>query len=243
MSQTFTLKGRSNCLEAYFVPPVELHENYDYSLALISLNTWNTIPNIEPGKNKIYYRDLHDQKERIIKIPTGSYELADIETFIHKEICKADASEEEKNQILSLKPNNNTLQCEIKSIHEINFQPSDSIAKLLGFSNKILEANKLHTSDLPVEIIQVVTIRVECNIISGSYYSNNPSHTLFEFSPTVDPGYSINIEPRNLIFLPVNRKRIDNITLTLLDQDSRPVNFRGEEVVVRLELRRNGSSI
>ena len=111
MSQTFTLKGRSNCLEAYFVPPIELHENYDYSLALISLNTWNSIPNIEPGKNKIYYRD-RDQQERIIKIPTGSYELADIETFIHKEICKADATEEEKNHILALKPN--TLQCETK---------------------------------------------------------------------------------------------------------------------------------
>ena len=94
-----------------------------------------------------------------------------------------------------------------------------------------------------MEIIQVVTIRVECNNISGSYYTSYPSHTLFEFSPTVDPGYSINIEPRNLIFLPVNRKRIDKITLTLLDQDLRPVNFRGEEVIVRLELRRNGSSI
>jgi len=242
MSQTFTLKGRSNRLEAYFVPPVELHQDYDYSLALISLNTWNSIPNIEPGRNKIYYRDLQGQ-EKIIKIPTGSYELADIEKYIHNQICEAGTADEEKNQVLSLKPNNNTLQCEIKSVYEINFQPSDSIAKLLGFSNKILESNKLHTSDLPVEIIQVITIRVECNIISGTYYGNRPSHTLFEFSPTVDPGFSINIEPRNLIFLPVNRKRIDNITLTLLDQDSRPVNFREEEVVVRLELKRNGSSI
>ena len=241
MSQTFTLKGRSHRLEAVFTPPIELDPKYDYSLALISLNTWNTIPNIEVGKNKIYYRE--NNQEKVLKIPTGSYELEDIETLIHNHITEPEATLIEKNRVFSLKPNNNTLKCELKSVYDLNFEPKDSIAKLLGFSPRVLKAGVLHESDLPVEIIQVVTIRVECNIISGSYYTNNPSHTLYEFSPTVDPGYSINIEPRNLIFLPVNEKKLYNITLNLLDQDSRPVNFRGEEVVIRLELRRNGSSI
>lgn len=130
------------------------------------------------------------------------------------------------------------MHCELQSIYEIDFYQKDSIARLLGFSRKVLKAGELHESDLPVDIIRVVTIRIECNIIAGSYYTNNPSHTLFEFAPTVDPGFSINIEPRNLIFLPVNRKFIDNISLVLIDQESRPVNFRGEEIVVRLELRR-----
>ena len=241
MSQTFTLKGRSHRLEAVFTPPIELDPKYDYSLALISLNTWNTIPNIEEGKNKIYYRE--NSQEKVLKIPTGSYELEDIETFVHNQLTGAEAAIIEKNRVFSLKPNNNTLKCELKSVYDLNFEPKDSIAKLLGFSPQVLEANILHESDLPVEIIQVATIRVECNIISGSYYTNNPSHTLYEFSPTVDPGYSINIEPRNLIFLPVNEKKLYNITLNLLDQDSRPINFRGEEVVIRLELRRNGSNI
>ena len=241
MSQTFTLKGRSHRLESVFTPPIELDPKYDYSLALISLNTWNTIPNIEEGKNKVYYRE--NSQEKVLKIPTGSYELEDIETFVHNQLTGAEATIIEKNRVFSLKPNNNTLKCELKSVYDLNFEPKDSIAKLLGFSPQVLEANILHESDLPVEIIQVATIRVECNIISGSYYTNNPSHTLYEFSPTVDPGYSINIEPRNLIFLPVNEKKLYNITLNLLDQDSRPVNFRGEEVVIRLELRRNGSSI
>lgn len=241
MSQTFTLKGRSHQLEAYFVPPIELDPRFDYSLALISLNTWNTIPNIEKGRNRFYYTTNSEQ--RLLEIPTGSYELEDIEHFIQDHLSFIGNTEEERNRILSLKPNNNTLKCELQSIYEIDFTRKDSIARLLGFSPQLLKSNSLHESDLPVEIIQVVTIRVECNIISGSYYTNNPSHTLYEFSPTVDPGYSINIEPRNLIYLPVNQKSIYNITLNLVDQDSRPLNFRGEEVVIRLELRRDGLSI
>lgn len=240
MSQTFTLKGRSNRLEAIFVPPIELDSRYDYSLALISLNTWNSIPNIEEGRNRFHYKDQNEDK--VIEIPTGSYELTDIEAYIQKNLRPNTDNIEERNRVFSLKPNNNTLRCELKSIYDIDFTPTDSIAKLLGFSKQVLKSGKLHQSDLSVEIIQVITIRIECNIISGSYYTNSPSHTLYEFSPAVDPGYSINIEPRNLVFLPVNRKFIDNISLVLVDQDARPVNFRGEEVVIRLELRRNSNN-
>ena len=244
MSQTFTLKGRSNCLSVDINPPIQLNPKYNYSLALISLTTWNSIPNIEPGRNKFYF--TFDGVLQEIEIPTGSYELSDLEIFLQKQIAYKSNTEGrrryELNELLSLKPNNNTLKCEIKSIYDIDFSPSGSISSLLGFSKTHLAANKLHESDRPVDIIQVTTIRLECNIISGTYYVNNPSHTLYEFTPTVDPGYSIIIEPRNLIYLPVNRTTIDNITINLLDQDSRPVNFRGEEIVVRLELKKDASS-
>lgn len=232
MSQTFTLKGRSSCLSVDINPPIELDSRYSYSLALISLSTWNSIPNIEPGRNKFHYSV--DGIKQIIEIPTGSYEITDIEEYLQKELSS------KSKTVIKLHPNNNTLKCEIKCIYDIDFQPEDSIGKILGFSPQVLAANKLHKSDIPVEIFPVVTIRIECNIISGSYYINNPSHTLYEFSPSVDPGYSIIIEPRNLIYLPVNRNFIDNITLDILDQESRPVNFRGEDIVIRLELKKNG---
>ena len=238
MSQTFTLKGRSSCLSVYINPPVELDSRYRYCLALISLSTWNSIPNIEPGRNKFYYY-LSDEDERVIEIPTGSYEITDIESYLQHQL-KNIAAAVGNNTLISLKPNNNTLKCELKSVYDIDFGPEDSIGQLLGFSPVILDANTLHESDNPVAIIQVTTIRIECNIISGSYYTSNPSHTLYEFTPAVDPGYSIIVEPRNLIYLPVNRNIIDNITINILDQEGRPVNFRGEEIVVRLELRKYG---
>lgn len=232
MSQTFTLKGRTSCLSIDINPPIDLDPRFSYSLALISVSTWNSIPNIEPGKNKFYYSI--NGTENVLEIPTGSYEISDIEAYLQNKLSPSDKI------VISLKPNNNTLKCELKCIYDINFTPEDSIGKILGFSQKSLNKNYLHESDLPVEIIPVATIRIECNIISGTYYTSNPSHTLYEFTPTVDPGYSIIIEPRNLIYLPVNRKNIDNITINILDQEARPVNFRGEEIIIRLELKKYG---
>jgi hypothetical protein len=237
MSQTFTLQGANNIISANYYPPIELGDN-EYCLALIGLHTFNTIPNIEHGINKFYYG-----LDQSITIPTGSYEISDIEKYLQGELQRresnADTNSTKDNDILSLKANNNTIKCEIKCKYLINFSPMDSIGKLLGFSGKTsLEQNQLHVSDMPVSIIKVGSIRVECNIITGAYYNNKLSHTLFEFSPQVDPGYAINIEPRNNIYLPINVKTIHNITLRLIDQDGIPVNFRGENIVVRLELKR-----
>lgn len=238
MSQIFTIRGRGATLSIDFYNPIELDSEYDYALALIGFHTYNSIPNIEEGvNNKLYYWELGDRsKEKVISIPTGSYEISDIEAYIQGQVTSPTTKGVE---YFSLKPNNNTLKCEIRSKHEINFKPVDSLASLLGYSARELKPDILHQSDLPVQIVKVITIRIDCNITAGAFYNNKPAHTIFEFAPSVNPGYAIDIEPNNLIFLPVNNKReINNITLEILDQNSEPVNFRGEEIIVRLELKK-----
>lgn len=224
MSCTFTLKGTGNVLSANYYPPIDLDPSSEYALGLIGFHTYNSIPNIDRNTNKFYYDD-----GKVVTIPTGSYEISDVESYLQETLGKA---------AISLKPNNNTLKCEVKSKFNVNFIPDDSIGRMLGFSAKVLPANTKHESDLPVKIIKVVTIRIECNITTSAYYNASLSHTLYEFAPQVEPGYSINIVPQHIIFLPVLPRRIDNITLTLLDQNGDPVNFRGEEIVIRLELKK-----
>ena len=80
MSQTFTLKGRASYLSFDFNPPIELDSRYTYSLALISPSTWNSIPNIEPGCNKLDYSI--NGAPKVLTFPTGSYEIADIGTYL-----------------------------------------------------------------------------------------------------------------------------------------------------------------
>lgn len=239
MSRTFTIQGNASILRAYYYPAIDLESQDEYSLGLIGFHTYNTIPNIEPGCDKFLYID-EKKKLQSITIPAGSYEISDIETYLNKRLGEG---RPEEDNLLSLKPNNNTLKCEIKSKYDIDFSQNDTIGKLLGFSGKegVLKANKLYESDLPVQITKVVSIRIECNITTGSYYDNNISHTIYEFSPLVDPGYSINIEPKNVIYLPINTNRISEISLKIFDQDGSLVNFRGEKILVRLELRKNGN--
>lgn len=245
MSQTFTLTGRSSVLSVDFYPPIQLDSKFNYSLALIGFHTYNSIPNIEDGVNNSLYISADNKSWTKVSVPTGAYEIADIENFIQKKLCSKESGcvQAARDQIFSLKPNNNTLKCELKSIFHIDFRASDSLGQLLGFSPRILPQLQTYESDLPVNIIKVATIRIECNISSGCFYGNKPSHTIFEFAPSVDPGYAINIEPNNYIYLPIiNKNLIDNITIRILDQNGDLVNFRNEEVVVRLELRKNGPS-
>lgn len=243
MSRTFTLQGNSNILEADFCPPIDISDG-PYDMALISLSTYNTIPNIEGGENKFYY-----DGGKVITIPMGSYEIDDIEKYLQTELKKIYGEKiklENDEEFLLLRANTNTMQTELKCKFNVDLGKQDSIAKILGFSkSKILKANEWHTSDSEISIIKVASIRVECNIIQGAYYDGEQSHTIYEFTPQVPPGYKIIIEPSHIIYLPVSSSNsFSNITLALVDQNRKPINLRGETTIIRLELKkRNGPSL
>lgn len=95
----------------------------------------------------------------------------------------------------------------------------------------------MHISDLYVDINRVNTIRIECNIIGGSYINNQQAHILHEFSIKVSPGYKIIEVPLNVIYLPVNVERLTSLILKLTDQDGNLLNFRGENITIRLHLK------
>jgi len=238
MSETFTLKSRSSTFSIDFPTPIVLDPNYEYGLALIGFYSYNTIPNIEEGTKFKYYSKGNDTPH-FITIPTGTYEITDLEAYLKNQLS-SDIKEDFGDELFFLRPNNNTLKCELFfRDYDIDFRRGyTKLANLLGFSPGLLAAGKVHASDLPVNIIKVRTIHIDCNIIGGSYYYDKPSHTLYEFPITSDPGYAIDEVPRNLIYLPVIRREINNITLEALDQNFEPINFRGEETLIRLELKK-----
>lgn len=236
MSLVFTLKGRSSTLSTDFVPPIELDPNSQYGIALIGFYSYNTIPNIEENT---YLHYSEGGKEKKLQIPSGTYEISDIENYLSKYLVKENESEKREN-FFYLRPNNTTLKCELfhRSI-SIDFTTSIELGRLLGFSQKHLPAGIEHQSDLPVNIVPVRCIHIDCSLARGSFYNDKICHTIYEFSVGVDPGYAIDLTPQHLIYLPVsNSGRIDNISLNILDQDFNLVNFRGEEIIVRLELKK-----
>lgn len=222
-SFTLTLSGISSTLEAHYFPPIDLLPNKNYSLGLVEFLTFHSIPNIDERNNKFYIG------KNVITIPTGSYEIEDIEAFLLKSV--------NDDVRLSLKPNNNTLKSEIKCNRMINFQPNDSIGHLLGFTPRRLKPDILHQSDLPVAILKINSLRVECNITTGVYINGKPSHTIHEFFPNVPPGYKIIEVPSNVIYLPIVVQAIQHIQLRLVDQDGDLVNFRGEVITIRLHIK------
>lgn len=223
-SFTLTISGSSSVLETQYFPPIELSPHKNYALGLVELLSFNSIPNVDVGHNKIYVG------EEVVTIPTGSYEIEDIESYVQSVLVH-------KGIDIVIKPNNNTLRSEIECNHPVNFQPRDSIGHLLGFTPRVLSANQIHESDLPVAILKVNALRVECNITTGAYINDRKVHTVHEFFPVVPPGYKIIEVPSHVIYLPITVKTIDHIQLRIVDQDGDLVNFRGEVITVRLHIK------
>ena len=224
LSLTFTLTGKSSILEAHIFPPIDLSEHKSYVLGLVELLTFNSIPNIDSGNNQFKVG-----KEEIT-LPTGSYELEDIKKYLEAALKQKDIS-------ITLEANNNTLNSEISCSETIDFTSENSIAPLLGFNKRILEKGTVHISNQPVKILKINTLRVECNLTTGAFINEERVHTIHEFFPAVPPGFKIIKIPKKIIYLPVFVSSISYIRLLLVDQSSNLVNFRGEEVTIRLHLK------
>lgn len=227
MSYTFTLTGTSSVLSADIFPPINLSDG-DYSVGLLSFHSYNSIPNIiENVNNKFYYGD------QVINIPTGTYEVDAIANYIKLHMKASDT--------IKLKGNLNTLKTELTCTKPVYFNKVHSIGALLGFA-KTEELKEMikHRSDNIVNIHSVNTVAINCNIASGSYRNGIPGHTIYEFGPAVPPGYKLTHEPSPVIYFPTNVQLIDNITLTLTDQNGNIVDFRNEIITIRLHIKKDG---
>lgn len=225
MSITLALSGNSSVLSASYFPPIEL--NGEYECCLVDFHTYNSIPNIDKDNN------LFHIGETVIEIPIGSYEVEDIIDYITQSYKR-----DNKGKNIEIKANNKTLQIEIFSSHDkIFFTEAHSIGRLFGFDKRILESNIIHKSNLPVNILRVNVIQIKSNITTGSYLNNSPAHNIHEFGIKVSPGYKIQEIPSNLIYMKVNVNEISSLKVWIVDQEDRLINFRGEEITLRLHLR------
>lgn len=229
MALTLTMEGTTSLLQANFMPPIVLEGNW--VIGLLDFHTYYSVPNVDESNNVIVVGD------QVVRLPTGTYELEEINEVVNFELReRMGIPEDVKDDPISIRAINSILKTEIKSPHDVDLSLPRSVAPLLGFDPKFLEKNKRHVSDRPVNILQVDDIRIECSIAAGSFDNGQPSHVIYGFHPDVSPGYKIVQRPGNITFYGITTNVISDVRIRIVDQKNRLINFRGENITVRLRL-------
>lgn len=220
----------SDTSELYETLPevLELSSETEWEIGLINLWTFNSIPNVEKGKNSSFKFG-----DNLVKLETGSYE---IDTIIEALKEKLNISDESND--LKIIGNNNTLKTEIYSSKAIDLSQQDSIAPILGFDREILVPNVWHYSKNQVSISNISSIIVSCNLVCSTYANGKETHSLYEFLPKVPPGYLINETPNPIIYVSLCTHKFQTISVKITDQNGSLLDFRGDRITVRLHIRK-----
>ena len=226
------LSGIGAKLEAQFSPPLDINVGCKYEVALASLETYRSFPNIDSTNNKI--KILVNGVWENFSIATGSYDIIDITTEIKRQIVDRGGKED----CVDFSPNLNTLKCimTISEGVEVDFRGENSLRAVLGFKAEIYK-KKRNESEKVVNIMKTNSILVHCNLIGQSYLNGSQQPIIYSFFPNALVGEKIIERPNQLIYLPVSLDVIRQMTAWLTDQNQEPLDLRGEKLTIKFHIR------
>ena len=233
------ISGNQSSFNTLFNPKIELGKKKVYEIALVNLETFYSFPNIDDSNNIFVYSHDRGQTWTKIKIPTGSYEIGDLNQTIRFEMEKVGHYDEvNQESYINIAANSNTLKTIliIGKDYQVDFNQPNNLSKVLGFTGKkYIEG--FHESEKPVNILSINSIFVNIDIIDGSYVNGKTKNTIYSFFPDVAPGFKIIESPVNLVYLPILPYTIQNLNLSITDQDENLLNLRGEKLTARFHIR------
>lgn len=244
MSTTFILSNNTPTTNftTNLSPPIHLDSNKEYEAALLSINLFNSIPNITEKNNVFRYSINNGQTISRINLNTGSYELQAINDEIQRIMIERGHFNTATNEAyISISPHISELKSIVYISNEtyyVDFSVGNSIGPVLGFVNGIIRHGYNKSPNI-VDITKVNSVLVNVDIINGSYVNGYESPAIYSFDPNrVSPGYKIDEKPNpSLIYYPVSRKDIYEIRVWLTDQDHNPIDLRGEKITVKIQIR------
>ena len=224
--------GKNSRIETNFVPSLELEGCYE--IALQSIETYYSFPNIDEKNNKIKVSLNNGTSWADLTFAIGCYEHEDINRELQRMVVEMGG----KRDDIILTANQNTFQTIMTNtaMVKVDFTTENSIRTVLGFDSKIYGHGR-HLSEQTVDIMRVNSIFVHTNVIGSAYVNGSQTPVIYSFFPDVSPGGKIIVQPAVLIYLPVSLSVISRLTSWLTDQNNEPLNLRGEELTIKYHLR------
>ncbi len=245
-----TFTSKSSEIKVDYDVPIELNPEMNYKAALLWFSAYNTVFNIIEGVNNRF--PLHYLENGIpkysydIKLPSGAYEITQINDEIQRQIKHLDASLCEVE--ISVQKTTSKAIIQLKNAHTaVGFDQNNTIRELLGFNSKLIKIERLknpndkgvYYSDHIVNITNLTTINIECSLVHNSYVNGKHGNTIYSFpSYTVPTGYKIIERIAHPIYLPVHKtSSISSVIIRIVDENGKIVNFNEEEIALAIELK------
>ena len=139
---------------------------------------------------------------------------------------------------INISANSNTLKSVLilEKDYQVDFNHQNSLAKVLRFTGAKYTGG-FHESENVVNILNINSILVNIDIISGSFVNGTTKNTIYSFFPKGSPGYKIIESPINLVYLPLTLDTIDSLNVYITDQDDHLLNLRNEKITIRFHIR------
>ena len=235
---SFIVSGKGGRITTRFKQPIRLNPAKSYEMALVNLETYYSFPNIHERNNIFTYSPDDGAHWYTITLKVGSYDIVDINREIQRQMRVNGHGAK-----ITIAANRSTLRAVLilREHYQVNFDVDNSLNTVLGFDRRTYTydaaAHGYSESEHIVNIINVNSIFVNSDIISGSYVDGTQQPVIYSFFPNVSPGMKIIQHPKNLIYLPVTMRTIYSMETHVTDQDGVPIDLRGEHLTVRFHLR------
>lgn len=213
----------------------------DSLICLSDMTVYYSWPNIAEkyANNKFTYvtNDVSDTNVVEVTIPDGSYEIKDINNYLHFVMIKNKHMPDSKgNYGINIYANrvHNRVTISVNKQYTLRL-PSGGFAQVLGFSHNIAITNQEINGDEIPTVERVESVFVHCNLAQNNFQLD--SSLIYSFTPDKPAGSLLNIKPNFPQWRRTrNNVEINQIDVWFTDQNNKLLDLDDPKLKVELQI-------
>ena len=219
-----------NSVTYYYKPSIVLNDKKKYEIRLVSMSIVYCSPNITSSNNKLVYT-TNDGITHTYYFEIGLYTLKDINMQIS--LYTMGSTHGNDANLITFVPDQSTskLYVYFSSSHTSIDCTTSTIMQILGFPTSMGVIGDFSYSSGSEKSTQraylnpIQSFLVQTNITTGNYLGSDSSSVIASVPINVQPQSTVVYSPVHPIRTIINNKKIEQLTVTILDQFGNPVDI------------------
>ena len=217
-------------------------------VCVTDISLYYSWPNIKTTyrNNTFKYKRTADNKEFDVIIPDGSYQIKDINNYLHH-VMKHNGDKEDDKGKYPIEIYANNIYQRVTAVTKDKYileLPIEGLGQVLGFTKgtqpgdkyvSIGPDNEQNGDEIP-QIERVESVSLHCNLVNNRYVLENS--LIYSFTPNLEFGLLLNERP-NLAQWRHARNNADiyEIEVWFTDQDNNPLDIQDPKIRVELQIK------